>query len=69
MPDVLVEVSGQVAVVTLNRPEVRNAISAALLTAVRAELAALDDRGDVAAIVSTERRSPAASSLRWPVTS
>ncbi len=53
MPEVLVEVSGQVAIVTLNRPERRNAISAALLTALRAELAALDARGDVAAIVLT----------------
>ena len=53
MPEVLAEVTGQVAVVTLSRPERRNAISAALLTALRAELAALDDRGDVAAIVLT----------------
>ncbi|HEX9066233.1 MAG TPA: enoyl-CoA hydratase-related protein, partial [Streptosporangiaceae bacterium] len=53
MPEVLTEVTGEVAVVTLNRPERRNAISAGLLTALRAELAALDHRDDVAAIVLT----------------
>ncbi len=53
MPEVLVEVSDQVAVVTLNRPERRNAISGSLLAALRDALAGLDGRADVRAIVLT----------------
>ena len=52
MPEVLVQVTDQVAVVTLNRPERRNAISGSLLVALREALADLD-RPDVAAIVLT----------------
>lgn len=51
--EVLVGVADLVAVVTLNRPERRNAISAELLTRLRAELAELDARPDVRAIVLT----------------
>jgi enoyl-CoA hydratase len=53
MTEVLVEVADLVAVVTLNRPERRNAISAALLAELRESLAALDGRPEVRAIVLT----------------
>ncbi len=53
MAQVLVEVADLVAVVTLNRPERRNAISAELLGRLRAALAGLDARPDVRAIVLT----------------
>jgi enoyl-CoA hydratase len=51
--EVLIEVAGPVATVTLNRPERRNAISGSLLTALRAGLSELDQRADVRAIVLT----------------
>ena len=53
MTEVLVEVADLVAVVTLNRPERRNAISAGLLSGLRNALAGLDARPDVRAIVLT----------------
>jgi enoyl-CoA hydratase len=53
MPEVLVELTDQVAVVTLNRPERRNALSETLLASLRDELAGLDGRADVRAIVLT----------------
>ena len=53
MTDVLVEVDDLVAVVTLNRPERRNAISGKLLAGLREALADLDARADVRAIVLT----------------
>ena len=53
MSEVLVQVTDEVAVVTLNRPERRNAISGSLLAALREALAALDSRPDVLAIVLT----------------
>jgi enoyl-CoA hydratase len=53
MTEVLVEVADLVAVVTLNRPERRNAISAALLAGLRETLAALDGRPAIRAIVLT----------------
>ncbi|HYS30771.1 MAG TPA: enoyl-CoA hydratase [Streptosporangiaceae bacterium] len=53
MTEVLAEVADQVAVVTLNRPERRNAISAGLLAGLREALAGLDARADVRAIVLT----------------
>jgi enoyl-CoA hydratase len=53
MSDVLVEVTSSVATVTLNRPERRNAISSALLAALRTALTGLDERADVHAIVLT----------------
>jgi enoyl-CoA hydratase len=53
MTEVLVEVADLVAVVTLNRPERRNAISAALLAALRETMAGLDGRPEVRAIVLT----------------
>ncbi|MGN6793524.1 MAG: enoyl-CoA hydratase [Streptosporangiaceae bacterium] len=53
MSEVLVEVADLVAVVTLNRPERRNAISASLLAALRHALTDADGRADVRAIVLT----------------
>jgi len=53
MTDVLVEVDNLVAVVTLNRPERRNAITGKLLAGLRDALAGLDARADVRAIVLT----------------
>lgn len=55
MTEVLVDVEAnvQVAVVTLNRPERRNAISGTLLAALRDAVAGLDGRADVRAIVLT----------------
>ena len=51
MTEVLVEVEDLVAVVTLNRPERRNAISAKLFAGLREALGELDARADVRAIV------------------
>jgi enoyl-CoA hydratase len=51
--DVLCEIRGQVAVVTLNRPARRNALSAALLASLRASLAELSADTAVRAIVLT----------------
>jgi enoyl-CoA hydratase len=53
MSEVLVQVTDEVAVVTLNRPERRNAISGSLLAALREALATLGSRLDVRAIVLT----------------
>jgi enoyl-CoA hydratase/carnithine racemase len=53
MSDVLAKVTNQVAVVTLNRPERRNAISGSLLAALRRALTDLDGRADARAIVLT----------------
>ena len=54
MPDVLCDQGEDgVAVVTLNRPDRRNAMSAALLSALRATVAELDASPDVRAIVLT----------------
>src|SRR5215469_980970 len=53
MTEVLLDVTGQVATVTLNRPDRRNAISSALLTSLRDLLAEIDSRPDVRAIVLT----------------
>jgi enoyl-CoA hydratase len=50
---VLLDVSGAVATVTLNRPAARNAISGALLGDLRAAMAELGEREDVGAIVLT----------------
>jgi enoyl-CoA hydratase/carnithine racemase len=47
----LVEVAGRVATLTLNRPEVRNAINLALVDALHAALGALEARDDVDAVV------------------
>jgi enoyl-CoA hydratase len=51
--DVLCKIHGVVAVVTLNRPQRRNALSAALLAALRASLAELSTDAAVRAIVLT----------------
>jgi len=48
-----VNVDGQVAVVTLNRPEARNALSAALVALIDEAFVDLDRRNDVAAIILT----------------
>lgn len=53
MNEVLVDITDLVAVVTLNRPERRNAISGKLLVDLGAALAGLDARPDVRAIVLT----------------
>ena len=54
MTDVLlVDIDDRVAVVTLNRPEVRNALNAALRAAAVHTMAELDARDDVRAIVLT----------------
>jgi enoyl-CoA hydratase len=51
--DVLCEIRGQVAVVTLNRPARRNALSASLIAGLRASLAELGADAGVRAIVLT----------------
>jgi enoyl-CoA hydratase len=50
---ILVDVADRVAVVTLNRPESRNALDPALTAALPATIAACDARDDVDAIVLT----------------
>jgi enoyl-CoA hydratase len=50
---VLTEVTGGTAVVTLNRPEARNALSPELVTAIQETIGSLDADPDVAAIVLT----------------
>ncbi len=50
---ILVEVADRVAVVTLNRPESRNALNPALTAALPGTIAACDERDDVDAIVLT----------------
>jgi enoyl-CoA hydratase len=50
---VLVEVADEVATVTLNRPDARNALNRALRKALPTTLLELDQRDDVAAIVLT----------------
>jgi enoyl-CoA hydratase len=50
---VLIEVTDRVAVVTLNRPQARNALNAALRTALPAAMAACDTSDDVDVIVLT----------------
>lgn len=53
MTEVLLDVTGHVATVTLNRPERRNALSSALITSLRELLAEISSRPDVRAIVLT----------------
>ena len=50
---ILVDVDERVAVVTLHRPEARNALSRALLRAIRDTMAELDARHDVDVVVLT----------------
>lgn len=52
-PLVLQERHGSVAVVTLNRPEARNALSKQLLAELRAIMQSLDDDAEIGAIVLT----------------
>ncbi|WP_326635438.1 crotonase/enoyl-CoA hydratase family protein [Streptosporangium sp. NBC_01755] len=51
--EVLVEVDGGVAVITINRPKARNAINGAVARGVAAALDELEERKDVAAYVLT----------------
>ena len=51
--EVLVEVDGGVAVVTINRPKARNAVNGAVAQGVAAALDEFDERKDVSAIVIT----------------
>ncbi|GII66968.1 enoyl CoA dehydratase/isomerase [Sphaerisporangium krabiense] len=51
--EVLVEVDGGVAVITINRPEVRNAINGAVARGVAAALDELEERKDVSVYVLT----------------
>lgn len=53
MADLLLERRDNVAVVTLNRPARRNALSGALLTVLRGTLAELNSSSDVAVIILT----------------
>ena len=50
---VLVEVADEVATVTLNRPDARNALSRELRKAIHSTMRAVDERDDVAAVVLT----------------
>ncbi|WP_433352990.1 crotonase/enoyl-CoA hydratase family protein [Microtetraspora malaysiensis] len=51
--EVLVEVDGGVAVVTINRPQARNAINGQVARGIAAAMDELDERKDVSAIVLT----------------
>ncbi|MEV7005365.1 crotonase/enoyl-CoA hydratase family protein [Streptosporangium sp. NPDC051022] len=51
--EVLVEVDGGVAVITINRPQARNAVNGAVARGVAAALEELEQRADVAAYVLT----------------
>jgi len=51
--EVLVDVDGGVAVVTINRPKARNAVNGAVAQGVAAALDEFDERKDVSAIVIT----------------
>ncbi|WP_204059541.1 crotonase/enoyl-CoA hydratase family protein [Microbispora corallina] len=51
--EVLVEVDGGVAVITINRPRARNAVNGAVARGIAAALDDLDERSDVSAIVLT----------------
>jgi len=53
MTEVLLDVTGPVATVTLNRPDRRNALSSTLITSLREVLAEIDARPEVRAIVLT----------------
>ncbi len=52
-PVLLVDVTERVATLTLNRPAQRNALSSALLAALRTEMARVDARDDVDVIILT----------------
>ncbi|WP_204014431.1 crotonase/enoyl-CoA hydratase family protein [Sphaerimonospora thailandensis] len=51
--EVLVEADGGVAVVTINRPQAKNAVNGAVARGIAAALDELDERRDVSAIVIT----------------
>lgn len=51
--DVLVEIDGPVAVITLNRPRVHNALNAAVLRTLSTTVRELDEAGEVRAVVIT----------------
>lgn len=51
--EVLVDVDGGVAVITINRPQARNAVNGAVARGIAAALDGLDERKDVSALVLT----------------
>ena len=51
--EVLVEVADGVAVITINRPDARNAVNEAVARAIAAAIDELDPRSDVTAFVLT----------------
>lgn len=53
-------VDGGVAVVTLNRPDARNALNSEFMRALRDTMAEADERNDVAAIVLAGATPPSA---------
>ncbi|HEX3565368.1 MAG TPA: enoyl-CoA hydratase-related protein, partial [Acidimicrobiales bacterium] len=54
VPDlVLVDVNDRIAVITLNRPEARNALSALMLTQLAEHMSQLDAQADVDVLVLT----------------
>ena len=50
---IIVKRQNPAAIITLNRPECRNALSVELITEVEQALRALDDDSDVSAVVLT----------------
>lgn len=54
MPDaILTEVSGAIAVITINRPEARNAVNGAVARGIAAAMQEFDGRADVSVLVLT----------------
>jgi enoyl-CoA hydratase len=64
---VLLEQTGRVAVITLNRPETRNALSPALMTALSARLAELEDDPAIGCVViaGSDDFFAAGADLEW----
>ncbi|MEM5299459.1 enoyl-CoA hydratase/isomerase family protein [Burkholderia sp. JPY481] len=62
-----VEVAGQIATVTLNRPDVRNAFNETMITELTAAFTALDTRDDVRAVVlaANGKAFCAGADLNW----
>ena len=54
MPDaVLVEIADGIAVLTINRPEARNAINGSVASGIASAIGELDDRKDVSVLIMT----------------
>ena len=64
-PAVLTERRGRVLLVTLNRPEARNAVNAALAEGVAAAMEELDDDDALSVGVSRACRARRASAPAW----